>query len=82
MEKPEIIYPCNWSYRIVGSSEEEIREALLSILKDKFYALELSNTSGKGTYVSMKLTAEVASEAERVTLFETIKALPFVKMVL
>lgn len=82
MDKPEIIYPCNWNYRIVGTNESQIRDAVVSLLKDKLFTIELSNTSGKGTYVSLKLTTEVDSEAERVALFEAIKGLSIVKMVL
>lgn len=82
MDKPDIIYPCEWPYRIVGTDEEKIREEIASLLKDKMYVLEVSNTSGKGTYISLRLVTEVASEAERVTLFESIKALDVVKMVL
>lgn len=82
MDKPEIIYPCEWSYRIVGSSEEEIRDGVKAILKDKMYAIEVSNKSGKGTYISLRLVTEVANEAERVTIFEAIKGLDIVKMVL
>lgn len=82
MDKPEIIYPCDWSYRIVGTSEEEIRNGVVALLKEKLFSMELSNTSGKGTYVSLRLTTEVSSEAERIALFEAIKGLPVVKMVL
>lgn len=82
MEKPDIIYPCDWSYRIIATDEQQICDTVASLLNGKVYTLDHSKTSGKGNYISFKLTTEVESEADRVTLYESIKGLEFVKMVL
>ncbi len=82
MEKADIIYPCEWPYQIIGTDEALIKEAVANILKDKKFTLVYSKKSGKGNYVSLKLKTEVSSEAHRVTIFEAIRTLDFVKMVL
>lgn len=80
--KPEINYPCEWHYRIIGSVEGPMRKAAETVATGKQYKLVSSNQSSGGKYLSLQLTVLVENENERVAIFEALKASPEIKMVL
>ena len=82
MEKATILYPCPWSYRIIGTDQRAIEEAIAQLLPSERYTLEVSQKSAKSTYTSLRLSITVENEEERLSLFEKFKELPTVKMVL
>ncbi len=81
-EKPDITYPCQWSYRIIGTHEAPIKNSVEALVTDKKYKLVSSNTSSSGKYVSMALSLIVDTEEERLSLFNALKANDEIKMVL
>lgn len=81
-DKPEIVYPCEWAYRIIGLAEEPIKNVVASVVGERNYTLKSSNQSSSGKFVSMALEMIVDSEEERVSIYESIKASDDVKMVL
>ncbi len=81
-QKPEITYPCEWPYRIIGTSEVPIRNSVSSILGDKNYTLVASKKSSGGKYISFALSLIVDSEEERLEIFEELKMSNEIKMVL
>ncbi len=81
-QKPEITYPCQWAYRVIGMSEEPLRNTIESILVGKKYSLKASNSSSGGKYLALALELVVDSEAERLDIFDSLKASDEVKMVL
>ncbi|NNF07111.1 MAG: DUF493 domain-containing protein [Candidatus Eisenbacteria bacterium] len=80
--KPEIEYPAEWGYRVIGKEEAVLRAIVHSLVGDRVYELETSNQSATGKYVSIRLTLTVNSEEDRVGLFESLKSQPEVIMVL
>ncbi|MBD3346163.1 MAG: DUF493 family protein [Chitinivibrionales bacterium] len=83
MKKPEIEYPCNWSYRIVGQDKELMRKAVDTVVEDnKEFDLINSHTSSGGKYHSLILDIQVSDERERLHIFECLKKDPSVKFVL
>lgn len=72
-QKVKIDYPCSWSYRLIGVSEDTIIEAVQDILKEKDYTLEASNASKSGKYISMNLLTKVMNEQERLDIFHAFK---------
>lgn len=80
--KPEINYPCEWHYRIIGTIEESMRKAAESVSIGKKYNLVASNQSSGGKYFSLQLSVLVENEEERLAIFEKLKANPEIKMVL
>ncbi|HMA86892.1 MAG TPA: DUF493 domain-containing protein [Desulfosalsimonadaceae bacterium] len=82
MQKPNIKYPCQWSYRIIGKEERLLREAAVSVTGDRPYTLRKSNTSSGGKYVSLNLTVTVLDENERLQIFGELKKCRAVRMVL
>ncbi len=72
-EKPDITYPCQWSYRIIGTDEAPIKNSVEALVTSKNYKLESSNKSSSGKYVSMALSLIVDTEDERLTIFNALK---------
>lgn len=80
--RPEIHYPCEWQYRIIGESRLAIQELVAASLADREYALTESNISRTGRYISMNLELTVYTEKERLELYRLLAAGPHVKVVL
>jgi putative lipoic acid-binding regulatory protein len=81
-QRPEIEYPCHWSYRIVGTCTDSIRALVVIVAGESEHALEPSNVSSTGKYVSFKLTLLVRDEAHRHEVFQMLAADDSVRQVL
>lgn len=89
-EKPQIIYPCQWGFKVIGTDEDAVRGAVKACLEEcltretgqREYEIGFSRMSGKGNYVSLTLNLEVQDEAERNHLFQTLAKHSDVKMVI
>ena len=82
MERPEITYPCPWSFRIVGTDERGIRERVRTLVGDRPHELSPGRPSTKGKYVALHLDLEVKDEADRNAIFAGLKNDPAVQLVL
>ena len=88
--RPEISYPAPWSFKVIGTDEEDVRRAVkitLAVCLDRNsgereYELGLSRTSAKGSYVSLDLALTVLSEAERDAIFTGLADCPEIRMVI
>jgi putative lipoic acid-binding regulatory protein len=69
----KIEYPCEWEYRIIGTSEELMRKAVIEIIGSKEYELLFSNKSKAGKYVSLILKTVVVSEEERKNIYLSLR---------
>ncbi len=89
-QRPEISYPAPWSFKVIGTDEDDVRRAVKITLAvcldqgsgDRAYELGLSRTSGRGSYVSLNLSLVVMSEAERDALFTGLADCPEIRMVI
>ncbi len=81
-EKTHIDYPCNWSYKIIGTDEQSLIEATESIVRDKPYDIERSHTSSGGKYISMHVSVMVFSKAERLDIFAGFEKSEAVRVVI
>jgi len=81
-QKPNIDYPCDWNYKVIGTDVDEMISAIEKAVEGMEYEINSSNVSSKGNYFSLNLKVFVTSEAIRGIIFEKIKASEFVKMVL
>jgi len=82
MEKPKINYPCVWYYKIIGSDRELITNILPIVFEKRDYTFEESHRSRTGKYISFDFSAQVKSEEERNKVFNILKNIPAVKIVL
>ena len=75
-QKPQIEYPCKWSYKVIGPDEELIRQAVADCLAtcaaEREYELEVSRASGGGKYISLNMSVFVGDEDERNLIFRSL----------
>lgn len=82
MERPRINYPCEWEYRIIGTDEAAIRQAVSEIIADKKYTLNFSNISKAGKYISLALKIIVENEEIRNSIYTALRQNPAIKSLL
>ena len=82
MEKPEIEYPCTWSYRAIGTDKELMLREIPNKLGSIPHTVSPGNTSRAGNYCSLQIDATVQSESERLSVTPLLQSIPGVKMVL
>ena len=80
--KAQIDYPCKWLYKVIGSEQDELYQAISTIIPDIPYEINLSNTSSSGKYLCVNLELTVRSEEERNLIYVNLKAHPNIKIVL
>jgi len=82
MSEPEIQYPCEWGFRIIGTHEKLLRQLVADVVGGLEHSLEPSNTSATGKYVALNLRVEVRDETHRNEVHAALMADEAVKMVL
>ncbi len=74
-EKPTIIYPCLWDYRVIMTTKDtSVLKKLLETYQRPF-KLEFKNTSKNAKFYSFNVSMEVSSESERNEIFQKISQL-------
>lgn len=81
-EKLELTYPCSWSYKLIASEVEALKQAIRDVIDEREHKLTHSKNSKGGKYVSMNLDMLVHNEDDRNFIYEALKAHQHVKMVL
>ena len=81
-QKLELVYPCSWSYKLIGYEKEAIQKAIYDVIVKREHSLIHSNASKTGKYVSMNLDLVIQNEDERNFIYEALKAHQNIKMVL
>ncbi|MCQ2926393.1 DUF493 family protein [Helicobacter pylori] len=77
-EKPTIIYPCLWDYRVIMTTKDT--SALKELLEtyQRPFKLEFKNTSKNAKFYSFNVSMEVLNESERNEIFQKISQLEVV----
>ncbi|QDY60518.1 DUF493 domain-containing protein [Helicobacter pylori] len=77
-EKPTIIYPCLWDYRVIMTTNDT--SALKELLEtyQRPFKLEFKNTSKNAKFYSFNVSMEVLDESERNEIFQKISQLEVV----
>ncbi|MCQ2686669.1 DUF493 family protein [Helicobacter pylori] len=77
-ERPTIIYPCLWDYRVIMTTKDT--SALQGLLEtyQRPFKLEFKNTSKNAKFYSFNVSMEVLDEAERNEIFQKISQLEVV----
>lgn len=79
---PEIIYPCTWDFTVIGSDEDEMREAIVEVVGYEVEHVSIGNTSSGGRYVSLRFSVVVLSETARNELYVELANHVSIRMVL
>jgi putative lipoic acid-binding regulatory protein len=80
--RPEIIYPCEWSYKIIVTNIDKTLEAIESAVGGMKYIVTPSNISKNGKYYSLNLKLSVPNEVVRDIVCQKLINNDFVKIVL
>lgn len=81
-QKLELEYPCSWSYKLIASEVEALKQAIRDVISEREHKLTHSKNSKGGKYVSMNLDMLVHNEDDRNFIYEALKAHQHIKMVL
>ena len=79
--KPEIVYPTEWQYKIIGPDVTKMVDAVESIVTGLEYDLTPSNISKKAKYFSLNVLVTVPSEFVRDKIFQELTNHPAIKFV-
>ncbi len=74
-EKPTIIYPCLWDYRVIMTTKDTSMLKELLETYQRPFKLEFKNTSKNAKFYSFNVSMEVSNEAERNEIFQRISQL-------
>ena len=80
--KPDIKYPTDWKYKVIGLENDVLRNAIDEVLNAKEYSLSFSNKSKKGKFISLEVSLIVKSEKERDSIFFNLQNHSVIKMVI
>jgi putative lipoic acid-binding regulatory protein len=80
--RPEIEYPCPWSYRIVCSDEAAVRAAVPGIVGGETHTLVMVRESRAARYRTLELELVVRDQAHRDTVFQALQRIAGVRMLL
>ena len=81
-KKPEITYPCEWGYKVIGVDKLKLETAIFEIMGERDYQKKAGNTSSKGKFHSLNARCQVNSEADRDAIFKAFQEHDDVKMVI
>lgn len=81
-ERPEIDYPCTWTYRVIAVDAADARSAIVARLGSRPHRLSDGRTSRTGKYASLELELEVFDAGDRDDLFVALCAMAGVRFVL
>jgi putative lipoic acid-binding regulatory protein len=80
--RPEVHYPCEWTYRIVCTDEAELRLFVAELVGPAPHRLTSLGTSSGGRYRRVELVLAVRDEAHRNTVFAALSRSSSVRFVL
>ena len=80
--RPHIVYPCIWSYKVIGEEADLLRQAILLACAPHPVKIAAGRSSRGGRYHSLEATIEIGDEQTRLTIFERLQNHPAVKILL
>jgi hypothetical protein len=80
--KPDIQYPCQWQFRLIGEERAAIIKAVGAVVDLAACAISEGNASSGGRYLSLNVETTVHDEGERLRLYRLFAADPAIRVVL
>lgn len=81
-EKPDIAYPCTWLYKVIGTDEDALRDAIACTCGEANLLVTKSHSSSSGKYCSLNLEMVVEDDDTRLGHYRNLKNHAAVKIVL
>jgi putative lipoic acid-binding regulatory protein len=80
--QPEITFPRQWLFKIIGSDRASLEDAVAQIIGTDGVTMSFSNISSQGAYIAFNVETEVSSREHRDGIYQQLKSHPAVKAVL
>ena len=74
MQRPQIDYPCQWQFRLIGPNPQGLRAVIAAEFGEHPHVVRDGHTSSGGKYCSVEVSTEVASEQDRDGRFAALAA--------
>ena len=81
-EKPDISYPTDWGFKLIGKDRDELAKCIKEIMGTKEHKCHFGNASKGGKFHSYNASCVVDSEEERNRIFKEFEKHTAVKMVI
>ncbi|MFT7824000.1 MAG: DUF493 domain-containing protein [Sulfurimonas sp.] len=81
-QKPEIVYPTNWGFKIIGRDKDALLACIKEAIGDKEHLCSLGNTSRTGKFTTYNASCVVESQEERDRIFKYFQDHDDVQMVI
>ena len=81
-QRPYVEYPCAWPYTVIGEQGDTLGEAIASVLLGDEVRWRRNRASRNGRYTSFHVTVEVRDESHRNDVFQRLRGILGVKIVL
>jgi putative lipoic acid-binding regulatory protein len=81
-ERPELNYPCEWIYKVIGKDVNKLIAAIEQSSLELEYEITPSNISKNENYISLNFKVTVPSEAARDIIYQKLNNNKDVIMVL
>ena len=69
-ERPEIEYPTNWGFKIIGRDKEKLLACIKEAMGEKEHLCSIGNTSRTGKFTTYNASCTVDTEEERNRIFK------------
>lgn len=77
----ELVYPCNWTYKLVVLESVNIKTTITEVISQREHKVAPSKVSSKGKYKSYTLELIVHNEDDRKGLYELLGQHIDIKMI-
>ena len=81
-QKPEINFPCEWGYKVIGADKAKLETAIETSFGDKAYSIAKTAKSSKGNYTSISIKLTVFSQEEIDKFYNALSKQSDIKIVL
>ena len=69
-ERPDIEYPTNWGFKIIGKDKEKLLACIKEVMGEKEHLCSLGNQSKTGKFTTYNASCSVDTEEERNRIFK------------
>jgi putative lipoic acid-binding regulatory protein len=69
-ERPEISYPTNWGFKLIGRDKDKLLACIKEAMGEKEHLCSLGNASRTGKFHSYNASCTVDTEEERNRIFK------------
>ena len=82
-DAPKHTYPCKYMIKIIAEPDSAFPDDVLSLVQAKIKLLDHKLTISKGQkYQSLSLTLHLENEEDLKSVYDQLKAKPYIKMIL